>query len=112
LLRCSKAQAPPAIAAYTGQAARDDFGLDGAGYNKAPNGGFAPTRHAVGAGWGEQKGLRPERDGGAVCPVVDRPVAVSGIADCARPEPFMTLPRDVADVLSGHLAFELAVAVL
>lgn len=57
--------------------------------------------------WGERKGLRPVRDGGTVCPVVWRPVAVAGLAACARPEPFMTPPRSVADVLSGHVSFEL-----
>ena len=41
-----------------------------------------------------------------MCPVIDRPVAVGGLLACARPEPFMTLPRSVADVLSDHVLFE------
>jgi hypothetical protein len=34
-------------------------------------------------------------------------VAVGGLLACARPEPEMTLPRSVADVLSDHVVFEL-----
>jgi hypothetical protein len=37
---------------------------------------------------------------------MDRPLAVGGLAACARPEPVMTLPRSAADVLSGHVTFE------
>src|SRR2546429_554261 len=37
---------------------------------------------------------------------MDRPLAVGGLAACARPEPVMTLPRSAADVLSGHGTFE------
>jgi hypothetical protein len=37
---------------------------------------------------------------------MDRLLAVGGLAACARPEPVMTLPRSAADVLSGHMAFE------
>ena len=52
------------------------------------------------------KGPRPVRDGDTLCPVMDRPLAVGGLAACARPEPVMTLPRSAADVLSGHVTFE------
>src|SRR5437763_12276443 len=37
---------------------------------------------------------------------MDRPLAVGGLVACARPEPVMTLPRTAADVLSGHVTFE------
>src|SRR5258708_27607851 len=44
----------------------------------------------------------------ALCaPLCDRPVAVGGLLACARPEPFMTLPRSVADVVSRHVAFQI-----
>src|SRR5256886_7274380 len=35
-----------------------------------------------------------------------RLLAVGGLAACARPEPVMTLPRSAADVLCGHVTFE------
>src|SRR5258708_10784081 len=44
----------------------------------------------------------------ALCaPLCDRPVAVGGLLACGRPEPFRTLPRRVADVVSRHVAFEI-----
>jgi hypothetical protein len=52
-------------------------------------------------------GLRPDRDGDTLCPVIDRSQAVVGrLWACVRPEPVMTLPRCAADVLADHVTFE------
>src|SRR5947209_1000804 len=40
--------------------------------------------------------------------VIEPPEAVGGLAGlCPRPEPVMTLPRTVADVLDRHVTFEI-----
>jgi hypothetical protein len=46
------------------------------------------------------------RCGDTLCPGMNRPWAVGGLAACVRPEPIMTLPRTAADVLSEHVVFE------
>src|SRR6476661_2655565 len=40
-------------------------------------------------------------------PVMDRAVAVVGCVSRPRPEPVMTLPRTVAEVLTDHVVFEI-----
>src|SRR6516225_4056500 len=79
---------------------------DGQDLRDTPQRGFAPARRAMSAGLRLVKGPRPVRDGDTLCPVMDRLLAVGGLAACARPEPVMTLPRSAADVLSGHVSFE------
>jgi hypothetical protein len=53
-------------------------------------------------------GLRPVPDGDTVCPVIDnRPSAVGGhVGPWTDRSLVMTLPGSVADVLSGHVLFE------
>src|SRR6266496_2115050 len=52
-------------------------------------------------------GLRPVPDGGTVCPVIDRSMAVGGLLGPLPDRSLvMTLPRSVADVLSDHVLFE------